>query len=397
MAHDLFETHRKDLHDLSDTIWHNPELAFEERAAHDSITDFFVKAGIGTVTKNYLLETAFKVEYVTGKGSNKNTDKKEIPCVAFFSEYDALPGIGHACGHNLIAVVGVAAFLKLIKFLDSGNIVVRVLLLGSPGEEGGGGKILMMEQGALKGIDFALMAHPGAFACCTTVITLAMKEVVATFNGENAHGTTPWRGRNALDAAVLAYSNINALRHWMHPSMRAHGIFTDGGKAPNIIPDRAELLFYFRAPNKRELQPLLDRAEECFKAGAAATGCTVQIREQSVAYDSVVQNPVLGRIYEERMEALGYKFPPKTERPFRGSTDMGDVSRVVPAIHPWFRIPCNNAPGHSVPFAEAAKSDDSFVSAMDSADGLAYTALEVLKNKELFEEMKKTFTETWNS
>jgi len=221
-----------------------------------------------------------------------------------------------------------------------------------------------------------------------------MKEIRATFHGKNAHGTTPWLGRNALDAAVLAYNNINTLRHWMQPSMRAHGIFTDGGKAPNIIPDRAELLFYFRAPDKQQLKPLLERAEECFKAGAAVAGCTVEINEKSVSYDSVIQNPVLGRIYERNMESLGYKFPSKDEKPFRGSTDMGDVSRAVPAIHPWFLIPCNGAPGHSVPFAEAAKLPESFQNAMDSADSLAKTAFEVIQNKELFEEMKQTFKET---
>ncbi|XP_075238718.1 peptidase M20 domain-containing protein 2-like isoform X2 [Convolutriloba macropyga] len=395
MANGYFEKHEKDLHQLSDQIWDNPELAFKEKFAHDLITDFFIEAGIGTVTKNYILDTAFKVEYVTGKERSDSTiSESDLPCVAFFSEYDALPGIGHACGHNLIAVVGIASFLKLISRLDSAARSARVTLFGSPAEEDKGGKILMMRKGSLNKVDFALMAHPSEVQCCLNAVSPCLTEVEAIFHGKNAHGTTPWMGNNALDAAVLAYNNINTLRHWMHPSMRAHGIFTDGGKAPNIIPDRAELLYYFRAPDKKQLKPLLERAEQCFKAGADATGCTVEICEKSEAYDSVIQNPVLGRIYEKHMENMGYQFPPKDEKTFRGSTDMGDVSRAVPAIHPWFLIPCGGAPGHSVPFAKAAKLPQSFKNAMDSAECLAKTALEVLQSKQLFDEMKRSFKET---
>lgn len=368
---------------LSDEIWEHPELCFSEHHACKLLTSFLAENQLGNVSSIEGLQTAFKAEYVT----SAVTDSTEIvPCAAFFSEYDALPDIGHACGHNLIAVVGLGAYIKAIKLLEEKKIRARVILYGSPAEEGGGGKVLMMEKGILDGVDMALMAHPSAVDA-VEVSVLAMVSATATFHGKSVHGVRPWMGYSALDAAVNAYNNINSLRHRMHPSWRIHGIFTDGGKAPNVIPERAQLKYFIRTTNRKELEDLVELAKDCFKAGAMAAGCTVDI-EMGILYDRLKQNEVLGRKYQEFMESKGVQFLPRGQKSHRGSTDMGNVSQAVPSLHPWYSIPCNNAPGHTVEFAAAAKLPESFTNSMLVAEALAHAAVSVLSDEQLLTELK---------
>ena len=352
----------------------------EEHKAHEFLTDFLEKKGF-TVERSYTgIQTAFRATFGSGR-----------PNVCVISEYDALPEIGHACGHNLIAEAGVAAGLALKAALEcSGAPEGRVTVMGTPAEEAAGGKNYLIANGAFKDIDLAMMVHPSPF---TVVMppTLAITELTVTFTGKAAHAAAfPWEGVNALDAAVMAYNAISVLRQQMKPTWRVHGIITNGGAKPNIIPEKSEVCYYIRAPTIAEVDTLKAKVVSCFEAAATATGCQIYIHPEKPeeTYFDLVSNPVLSRQYAENLKSLGVEF--KLEGDLTGSTDMGNVSYTVPSIHPLYTIGSGEA-NHTREFAAVANTPEAHSQTLTAAKAMAYTCIDVLTTKGMLEEVRKSF------
>ncbi|XP_067416800.1 xaa-Arg dipeptidase isoform X2 [Emydura macquarii macquarii] len=297
---------------LSREIWSHPELAYEERQAHSAMTRFFSSAelpgAVWAVQPHYKLDTAFRAEW----GPAAAAALRPLLHLGFLCEYDALPGIGHACGHNLIAEVGAAAALGVKGALESlpqpPPAAVKITVLGTPAEEDGGGKIDLIEAGAFDDLDVVFMAHP-AQENAAYLPDVAEHDVTVKYYGKASHAAAyPWEGINALDAAVLAYNNLSVLRQQTKPTWRVHGIIKNGGVKPNIIPSYTELEFYLRAPSVKDLAILTERAENCFKAAAVATGCKVEIKGGEHDYYNVLQNKSLEKTYIENGKKLGMEF-----------------------------------------------------------------------------------------
>jgi amidohydrolase len=370
------------LRTLSLGIHAHPELNFEEHHAHDVLTTFLDALGFTVTRGAYGMPTAFAA--VAGSGS---------PTIAVFCEYDALPGIGHACGHNLIAASGVATALGLKAALPAGS--GTILVLGSPAEEGGGGKVKLIEAGALEGVAAAMMLHPTpGDAAWANVI--AVEQFKIDYHGRNAHASaTPDQGINALDAIVLAYQSISVMRQQLRPTDRVHGIITEGGLKPNIIPDHTAAEYYIRARNARELEDLRAKIIPCFEAAATATGCSVDVRSLGVPYTDLVNNDILAAAYAGNMATLELEMPSK-EASLAGpaaSTDMGNVSYVVPSIHPMFRIP-TTAANHTAGFTGAAATPEAHRAMLRASTALAFTALDAYLRPDVLQRAVSEFQET---
>eukprot|EP00794_Sanderia_malayensis_P015295 gene15295-16872_t len=374
------------LHAISQSIWAKPELCFEERHAHEVLTTYLEAQGF-KVSKQTPLETAFIAR--TGNNADGGIN------VGVICEYDALPGIGHACGHNLIAEAGVATALGLKAILDANpDIKAQVVVFGTPAEEGGGGKISMIEQNCFDEVDFCMMVHPGPVDVVECE-TLSITPLTIIFHGKEAHAAgAPWLGINALDAAVQCYSNISMLRQQVLPTCRIHGIIKDGGVKPNIIPQRSELLYYARAPTDKLRDALKEKMENCAKAAAVATGCTMEIvpEKDEVAYSNMKKNDILNAVYKKHALSLGFTFPDYKnlagpEKNFAGSTDMGNVSYVKPSIHPIYKI--GNAFNHTKEFTNVAAQPEAQKPTLDSAKAMMMTAIEVVMNSKLLDAAKK--------
>jgi amidohydrolase len=345
----------------SHDIHAHPEVNYEERYAHDLLTGMLEREGLEVQRGAFGVETAF----VARAGSSG-------PTIAVLCEYDALPGIGHACGHNIIATAGLGAGLAAAALAaEAGG---RVVVLGTPAEEGGGGKILMAQRGAFDGVDAALMVHP-AGAELARMDVIAVQEVTATYSGQAAHAAAfPHEGRNALDAAVLGYVNVAALRQHIRSTERVHGIVAEGGDKPNIVPARARTEWMVRSDTITTLAPLKERVADCLRAGAAAAGCEVELAWKPVVYADMLDNEVLLGRYRANAAALGRT--PEEPRPGRavmGSTDMGNVSYLVPAIHPMIQAAPDGVPIHTPEFAEHAISEAGDRAVVDGATLLAWT------------------------
>jgi amidohydrolase len=318
--------------DLSLTQIHsNPELAWEETIAHDTLTRFLSAQKIYNVTESaYGIKTAFEATCVSPL-----TSQVEGRTINFNAEYDALPGIGHACGHNLIAISSLAAFIGLSAAVREFNVAGKVQLLGTPAEEVGGGKNALLDAGAFKGVDVSLMGHPipkpvpggrGYDEGITGIAgmpSVAHLGLFATFHGKNAHaGMNPWDGVNALDALVCAYNNISVLRQQMRPDERVHGCVVEAPKVNNVIPDMTKLNYSVRSATMDGCRKLGDKVVACFNAAALATGCTVEISEEAMYADLRV-NKTLCEQYASKASRYGERILPTSEEPFAGSTDQG--------------------------------------------------------------------------
>jgi amidohydrolase len=371
---------RGELLRLSHAIHAKPELAFEEHAAQRLLVEAVRKAGLEVEAGAYGLETAFAAEFGTAG-----------PCVALLAEYDALPEIGHACGHNLIAASGVGAALALASL--SRELPGRIRLLGTPAEERGCGKELMARQGALEGVDAALMMHPSSVNL-VTMPCVCLAELDVVYRGKAAHAAAmPERGVNALDALVMAYQGIAALRQHIRVTERIHGIITDGGQAPNIVPERAAGRFYVRAANRAELDALKLRVEGCFRAGADATGASLELAWGPADYLDIRFNEPLAGAFRANAERLGRVFFPLDKLPagLQGSTDMGNVSQRVPSIHPMLAAAPLHCTIHNAEFATWAGSELGDAAALDGAKALAMTALDFLCDASLRQRARHAF------
>jgi amidohydrolase len=356
--------------DASHEIHAHPELNYEEHFAHDLLTSILESEGLDHERSAYGLETAFVGEAGSGGA-----------LVGVLCEYDALPEIGHACGHNIIATAGLGAGLALAAV--AGEAGGRVRILGTPAEEGGGGKIVMAERGALEGIDVAMMVHP-AGADLFAMSTIANQELAIEYTGEAAHAAAaPWKGRNALDAAVLGYINVAALRQHILPNERVHGIFTKAGDKPNIVPREAASAWYVRSPTVKQLQPLKARVLRCLEAGAAAAGCEMQHHWAAHTYSDMIDCGPLVRAYATNSERLGRTVRDPSTSPVVGSTDMGNVSYLVPSIHPMIAVSPRHVSIHTPEFATYARGEAGDKAVLDGAKAMAMTAIDVWTSAEL--------------
>ncbi len=361
---DVVSAARSDLIALSHSVHAHAELAFDEHRSAAELVEFLrgrgfeVRAGIAD------LPTAFDARFGSGE-----------LVVGILAEYDALPEIGHACGHNIIAASAVGAGLALAPLADALGITVRVI--GTPAEETGGGKVLMLERGVFDDVAAALMVHPGPFDIVGAT-SLALADIAVTFTGREAHASAaPEFGRNAADAVTVAQVGLALLRQHLAPGQQLHGIVSDGGTAPNIIPARAEMLYYLRAQTAASLDELAARAEACFAAGALATGCTHDVRTVSPTYTELRPDPWLVDVFREEIVDLGRTPLPvelESSRPL-GSTDMGNVTHVVPGIHPVVGLDSGGAVTHQPEFAAAAVTESADQAVIDGAMALARTAI----------------------
>lgn len=365
--------------EVSHAIHGRPELAFQEHFACELLCTTAERFGLSPTPGVFTLETAFEAAFQGGDG----------PTVALLAEYDALPGIGHACGHNLIATAALGAALGLAAVQHS--LPGRIRLLGTPAEERGGGKELMARAGAFDGVDAALMIHP-AGVNLTAMPCICVAEVGVVYHGRSAHASAmPHRGVNALDGLLLAYQAISNLRQHIRDKERIHGIVTDGGQAPNIVPERAAGEFYVRAANERDLAALKPRVQACFEAGARGSGCEVEVNWADVDYLDLNTNGPLAQTFQRHGEALGREFLDPEALGGAGSTDMGNVSHRVPSIHPMLACAPPNVVIHNPEFAKWSGSDQGDAAALDGAKALALTAAEFLLGPALREETHKAF------
>ncbi|MEV0033762.1 M20 family metallopeptidase [Nocardia sp. NPDC050793] len=357
--------------DLSHAIHAEPEVAFEETRSVAKVLEPLAERGFEISAGVADLPTAFRARY----GSGPLT-------VGICAEYDALPEIGHACGHNIIAASAVGAALGLAEVAD--ELGITVVVLGTPAEESGGGKVLMLERGVFDDIAMAMMVHPGPYDIAGAH-SLALADIGVVFHGHEAHASAaPERGRNAGDAVTVAQVALGLLRQHLNPGQQLHGIVSDGGVAPNIVPGRAELLYYLRAVDSASLDDLTRRASACFEAGALATGCTHEIRTLAPTYTELTPDPALLCAYREQIADLGrVPIAPELEaqRPL-GSTDMGNVTNVIPGIHPVIGIDAGGAVTHQPGFAAASVNASADRAVTDGAVALARTAIAVARDEE---------------
>ena len=349
---------------LSHDLHAHPEIAWEEVRSCARVAADLADAGF-TVQENYTdLPTAFLARLGTGPLH-----------LAVCAEYDALPGMGHACGHNVIAAISTGAAIALAPYVDDLGITLSVF--GTPAEEGGGGKIEMLDRGGFAGVHAAAMVHPGP-------VDVARAEPYAVahshirYDGKSAHAAAyPDRGINAADAFTIAQVAIGMLRQQLPHDTRVHGIMTNGGEAPNAIPQRTEGRWYVRARSLAELADLEQRVSRCFAAGALATGCELTITSESKPYSEFRTDDRLLDHYVRRAEQQGRRFSSGSDSLMnRASTDMGNVSQQVAAIHPYIGIDSLPAVNHQPEFAAAAATPAADRAAVDGARGLALTLLD---------------------
>jgi amidohydrolase len=350
---------------LSHAVHGDAELAFEEHRSSDRLVSALSAAGLQVETGVAGLDTAF----VATAGSGPLT-------IAICAEYDALPGIGHACGHNVIAAAAVGAGIALAPLADELGLTVKVM--GTPAEEGGGGKILMLDAGVFDGVHAAMMVHPApdeslVFPC------LAVEHLSVSYRGREAHASAyPHLGINAADALTVAQVSVGLLRQHLEPTHRVHGIVTDGGDAPNIVPGRTRGAWYVRAATLEQLAELSPRVRACFEAGATATGCTVEVELASPPYSEFLTDVTLLAAYEQEATAVGRVFPTgAAERPLAGSTDMANVSLRIPTIHPMLGIETKGAVNHQPEFTAAAANASADRAVLDGAMAMARTSIAV--------------------
>lgn len=358
------ERHADHLCALSRSIHAEPELAFAEYRSAAKVANLMEAEGFTLERGVAGLDTAFTATYGVGE-----------LVIGLCAEYDALPEVGHACGHNVIAASSAGAALALRELADRLNVTIK--LIGTPAEESGGGKVLLLRAGVFDDVAMAMMVHPAPEETCAST-SLAIADLAVRYTGKAAHAArAPHRGRNAADALTVAQVAVGLLRQHLEPQQMVHGIVTHGGAAPNVVPADTSALYYVRAPDVESLHQLEIRVRACFEAGALATGCAHEVTQRSPVYTDLVPDPWLAAAYRVAITGLGRSpLSPEEERVRRaGSTDMGNVSRALPAIHPTIAIDCGEAVNHQPEFAAACATPSADRAVCDGALALALTGL----------------------
>lgn len=372
------EIRRSELVRLSLNIHDNPELGFQEVKAASWLSDYLKSNGFCVERNIAGLSTAFRAVYGEGK-----------PKIVVLAEYDALPGIGHGCGHNIIAASAVGAGVASKIVVD--NLGGSIIVLGTPGEENFGSKIDMVKAGIFDDVDVAMMVHP-------SILNIAMERMLASssleveFFGKAAHAAVqPSQGINALEAIILAFNSINSLRQHIQEQARIHGIITDGGEAPNVVPAHSAAKFIIRAPDYAYLEELQGKVLNCFKGASLASGARLKYRWGDKVYAPIKNNVALAKLFSDNLESMGRRLDVfDLQIPF-GSSDMGNVSQVVPSIHPMVAIVSPKVSLHSPEFASAAASEAGHQGLLDAAKAMAMTMVDVIGRPEVLEKIKQEF------
>jgi amidohydrolase len=365
------EAARPEILELSHRIHANPEPAFEERQAATWVAEAVARHGYAVEHPAGRLETAVRGRLTGGLGPDG-------PRIGILAEYDALPGLGHGCGHNTMAASGVGAAIALAKVAP--RLRGEVVFLGTPAEERGSGKQFMIDDGLFDGLDAALLYHPCDRNHVETQ-ALASEDVEVTFSGLQSHAAAdPWKGRNALDALILLFSSVGLWRQQLRPEARVHGIVIEGGTAANIIPARTSARFMVRSMDMEYFAELKVRFAEMVQAAAMATGCTGEA-VFSGGSQAIRFNRTIGDRFRANMEARGIE--DAGPDPFIGSTDMGNVSQVLPVIHPDLAICEQGVPGHSTSFRDAAALPRADETTLTAATLVAQTAYDLFAEPEL--------------
>lgn len=362
-----------ELEALSHRIHDHPELAFEEEQAAGWLTEYLEARGARVERGVGGLPTAFRAT-VDGRGSG--------PTIAILAEYDALPGIGHACGHNVIAASGAGAGAALAAALGTLPFAGRIQVIGTPAEEGGAGKVKLMEGGVFRDVDAAMMIHgrPGTQVWRPS---LGIIKVRCEFQGRAAHASSwPWRGVNALNAMIQLFVSLDAMRQQLRTDARIHGVITNGGAQPNIIPEYTSAEFYLRAPRTDYCRELLRRFEAVAEGAAIATGCTARVSPDPIVHEPLRPNRTMAALFAGNLARIDFPEDPDDGEAGYGSTDCGNLSQALPTIHPYIRICPDGVPGHSREMAEWARSPLARTGMIAAAKALAMTALDLAARPE---------------
>lgn len=371
------DVHSHQLSELSLKIHSNPELGFHEVKAADWLTQYLEENAFAIERGICELPTAFRASYGEGK-----------PAIAILAEYDALPELGHACGHNLIATTAIGGGVASKQAIDQCG--GSILVIGTPAEELYGGKIIMAERGAFNDLDTAMMVHPETHDNATTR-ALACQTLEVEFFGKAAHAAAqPEAGINALEAMLQSFAAINSLRQHIKSTARIHGIITDGGEAANIVPAHCAGGFIVRAEDDAYLDELKQKVLNCFIGASTASGARLEYRWSDVRYAPMRNNLVLAQLFAENMQSLGRRVALSSQGGGFGSTDMGNVSQLVPSIHPYVAI-ADEISIHSPQFALAAASEAGIKGMLDAAKALAMTVVDLLANPEITNRVKEEF------
>lgn len=377
----IIDKHKELLINIGKEIHSNPELGFKEYKASKLLADELKKAGFTVELGTAGLETAIYAVH---------PDKQEGATVAILAEYDALPEIGHACGHNLIAGAALGASLGLAEIKS--ELPGTLIFMGTPAEEGGGGKIFMIDAGLFKSVDAAMMFHPASIYTMIGRGGLAVTRVKIEFHGKSSHASAqPEQGINALDAVIQTFNGINALRQHITQDARIHGIITHGGIKPNIVPDYAAAEFYVRALDTNYCDELVHKVENCAKGAELSTGAKLNFSKIGLSYKARILNKNLGEAFIENLKILKIPINPQPEGKGLGSSDIGNVSFEVPTIHPYLAISETDISSHSPDFAKASISNKGYETMLNAAKALAMTAIDVFTNPELVTKMKEEF------
>lgn len=372
------DSQREELSELTRRIHDNPELGFHEFKAAEWLTAMLEKNGFAVKRGIYEMPTAFRAAYGSGG-----------PTIALVAEYDALPELGHACGHNLIATTSAGAGIAARKAVD--RFGGQVIVIGTPAEELYGGKVTMAQRGAFDGLDAAMMVHPGTHDAVITE-ALACQGLYIEFFGKPSHAAgRPEEGINALEAMILSFNAVNSLRQHVNSKARIHGIITNGGQAANVVPAYSAASFLVRAADETYLAELKQKVLNCFQGAATATGARLEYRWDELCYAPMFNNLTLGKYFVHNMRQLGRRA--KMEDPDKsfGSTDFGNVSQLVPGIHASVAIALPGITTHSPEFSAAAVSEKGLQAMMDAVKALAMTVADLVSDPELLAKVKTEF------
>ena len=363
---------------IAQDIHDNPELGFHENQAAAWLTDHLKQNGFTIEMGIADLATAWRATYGSGK-----------PVIAFVGEYDALPEVGHACGHNLIGTASVGAAVASRALADKFGGTIQ--MIGTPAEELYGGKIPMVKKGIFNGLDAAMLVHPGSESTAITR-ALAVVTLYVEYFGREAHAAAhPEQGINALDAMIIGYNGVAALRQHIPSSARIHGVITDGGKAANVVPGYSAGNFLVRAMDLKYLEELKERVLNCFRAGALATGAELSYHWDEHAYEPLKANIALAELFAANIRGLGRDIELDDTSHAFGSTDMGNVSQVTPSLHGFLAIAPKGISGHTKEFAMYAGSEEGVKGMLDAAAGLAMTAADLFSNPAILAKVKAEF------
>lgn len=380
----FYLNHIDELMKLNYFIYENPELGNKEIKARDAHIDILEKNNFQIEKEFVGIKTAFKATY---------TSKKDGPKIAFLAEYDALPKIGHGCGHNILGTASTGAGLILKEFVE--ELGGEVIVIGTPAEESDGAKVDMAKGGIFKDIDIVMSAHPTGEFHMESGSSQAMEAIRFKYYGKTAHAAgAPHLGINALDGIITLFNGVNAMRQQICETDRIHGIITNGGEAANIIPDFSSADFYIRSSSDKELKILSERVKKCAEGAALATGTKLEIENYEYSFKDLRTNKKLSEIYIKNLKLLGIKDIKKGKK--AGSTDMGDVSYCCPVIHPSFPISEGKLIGHSIEFAQASITEKAYEGMKEAILSMVMTSVDIIKDKNLLQEIKDEFIKNKN-